>query len=323
MGINITTHLDQQTAFYYWVQATSGWNIHGHIIEKSAYFPMPAEHLHDRNQHALARVSKVLQNSNDPFAILRELYDNVATMSNEALKIKKAAEPLRQYFLNTIWSSQRDTLEQWKRTIEQYDFSDISIKLKKVNLFLETTHSDTLPEKIILLPNPPKTSSIGHKISGCNFILLRPDNKETQRSTQDTIATLVHEYIHTKEQLSPTAHQAMRSAYVHIIKPTNMSAPTGYTWKSYFVETLVHAFSCKQIGGYFRPEIYQKTYPTLDEMKAGYQQRITKNIAATADHIAWTSLQCLPMLMQYLEQGRTIDDAFCEHVAVKILNCKQ
>jgi len=303
MKIDIT--VSKSTCFYYWVQALSEWDARQPEIETHAYFKEKAGTLSSLQTNALTMIKHILLNSKEPRWVLSELYCN-RIASLEAVEIRHLARSFETLFAN-LWVDIEQPLAARRQKLQQSDLSQFNIPLKQIAQFLGSPFQLDKSTTVYLIQNAPFAPSAGHAINNTDFVLLHPAGREHTSDTNSTICTLVHELIHKIEFQASTARKLYKDSYDSIISPSGKLAPTGYTWKGLYSETLVYCFANKITGGYLRPQIFNKPLPSVEEMRAGFKRLLDSDRATTNDRIAWVALNIQEEVTSKMNEGRQID----------------
>lgn len=162
--------------------------------------------------------------------------------------------------------------------------------------------------------NIPDTGVIGHRISGTDFILLRPYIKYRQSAIANVVTVVLHEYIHAIESCSTRSRALMKQSYETCIAASHIRPPYGFTWKNMYIEALVYCFANNITGGYARTVVSGKPLPRIEEFQRGFRRLRAKGVATTNDVIAWAGLCITDMVAQYIDEGKVIDAEIVDHI---------
>ena len=310
----IVFSVDEQAAFYYWLQIVARWDDSSAIDAKSLTYYTGQIHsvLSQEQRKALHDVKYILQHNANPRQLLAELYaGNIR--SHDARTIAERALSCMPLFEAFVWRDAQKTVLRWRDLLQAYDFARTNELLMDIKAFLASTFDLHTTLTVYILPNIPDTGVIGHRISGTNFILLRP-YVEYRRSALANVATVVlHEYIHAIESCSTHSRALMKQSYETCIAASHIRPPYGFTWKSMYIEALVYCFANNITGGYARTVVSGKPLPRIEEFQRGFHRLRSKGTATTNDVIAWAGLCITDIAAQYIDEGKVID--------TKIVNC--
>jgi hypothetical protein len=90
----------------------------------------------------------------------------------------------------------------WRDLLQAYDFARTNELLMNIKTFLASTFNLHATLTVYILPNVPDAGVIGHRISGTDFILLRPYIEYRQSAIANVVTVVLHEYIHAIESCS-------------------------------------------------------------------------------------------------------------------------
>lgn len=314
--MNITIFTNKNTAFFYWLQVVSGWDdtaaVDGETFEHYRSF-IPQNDVIVKT--TLQQVSSFLRSCHDPRKLLGDVYAGDIS-GGEAQELGRYVSRLQPYF-DAVWAEQSSTLEQWKELLEAYDFTRFDESFAKVTGFLDSSFNLESAQTIYLLPNAPGKNTIGHRISGRNFILVRPPIDYNPDQLNSLVGVIVHEIIHAIEFESKTTRALMKQAYDTHIQPYDIPAPAGYTWKAMFLEAIVYCFANNITGGYLRPQIFGKARPTTDEFKQKANRFFAQNGLKTGHVLAWVGLCILPLVDEFMGGGRSVDQEVFNRVGIE------
>lgn len=313
--MSITISTNKNTAFFYWLQAVSGWDETAAADDETlAYYrSFIPNNDDDVAKRTLQNVKNLLRSCTDPRKLLSEVYAGNFSGS-AAQKLKKISFNLRPYF-DKMWFEQIDTIEQWSELLERYDFTRFDESFAKITAFLESSFNPESKQIIYLLPNALDKNTIGHRISSGDFILLRPPIEYNPDRLNSVICVIIHEILHAVEFGSKTTRKLMKQAYDAQLKPRNIPAPAGYTWKVMFFEAIVYCFANNITGGYLRPQIFGKPKPTTDEFEQKAHRFFEQNGLKTGHVLAWVGLCVLPLVDELMSEGKPVNQEVFDVVA--------
>jgi hypothetical protein len=311
--MDVVFSVDKQAAFYYWLQIVARWDDSSAVDAKSAAYYTGQIHsvLSQEQRKALHNVKYILQHNANPRQLLAELYaGNVR--SYDVQTIVEWALPCMPLFETFVWRDTQKTMLMWRDLLQAYDFARTNELLMNIKTFLASTFDLHTTLTVYILPNIPDTGVIGHRISGTDFILLRPYIKYRQSAIANVVTVVLHEYIHAIESGSTHSRALMKQSYEICIAANHIRPPHGFTWKNMYIEALVYCFANNITGGYARTVVSGKPLPRIEEFQRGFHRLRAKGAATTNDVIAWASLCITDIAAQYIDEGKVID--------VKIVN---
>lgn len=309
----IVFSVDKQAAFYYWLQIVARWDDSSAVDAKSlAYYTGQIHSMLSQEQRkALHDVKYILQHNANPRQLLAELYaGNIR--SHDAQTIAERTLSCLPLFEAFVWRDAQKTMLRWRDLLQAYDFARTNELLMNIKTFLASTFDLHTTLTVYILPNIPDTGVIGHRISGTDFILLRPYIKYRQSAIANVVTVVLHEYIHAIESGSTHSRALMKQSYEICIAANHIRPPHGFTWKNMYIEALVYCFANNITGGYARTVVSGKPLPRIEEFQRGFHRLRAKGAATTNDVIAWASLCITDIAAQYIDEGKVID--------VKIVN---
>lgn len=311
MNLDIT--IDKSTGFYYWIQSISKWDSSEVNADVGNYYQDVYTSLSNEQRFVLNKIKDILQNSEEPRWILAELYTG-SFKSNESMEIVVKSKQLKKVF-EEVWQKSLPHLETSLVTLQGEDFTRFDEPMKKIIDFLDADFNPQDLYTLYLLQNPLLGDAVGHAINNTQFILVRPSGDEHQSKINNTISTIAHEYIHAIEFKSKTSRELFKRSYDKYINIENIPDPDRYSWKMMYVEVLAYCFASKTIGGYLRPEIYQKPRPIVDEMQDGFWRLVKDGRHNTNHVINWAALNILPDVEEYIRNGRKIDQKITDKIS--------
>ena len=312
--MDVVFSVDKQAAFYYWLQIVAGWDDSPAVDAKSLAYYTGQIHsvLSQEQRKALHDVKYILQHSANPRQLLAELYvGNIR--SHDAQTIAERALSCMPLFEAFVWRDTQKTILRWRDLLQAYDFARTNELLMNIKAFLASTFDLHTTLTVYILPNIPGAGVIGHRISGTNFILLRPYAECRQSAIANVVTVVLHEYIHAIESCSTHSRALMKQSYETCIAVSHIRPPHGFTWKNMYIEALVYCFANNITGGYARTVVSGKSLPRVEEFQRGFHRLRAKGAATTNDVIAWAGLCITDMVAQYIDEGKVID--------TKIVNC--
>ena len=203
---------------------------------------------------------------------------------------------------------------RWRDLLQAYDFARTNELLMNIKTFLASTFDLHTTLTVYILPNIPDTGVIGHRISGTNFILLRPYIEYRRSAIANVVTVVLHEYIHAIESCSTHSRALMKQSYETCIAASHIRPPHGFTWKNMYIEALVYCFANNITGGYARTVVSGKPLPRIEELQRGFRRLRAKGAATTNDVIAWAGLCITDMVAQYIDEGKVIDAEIVDHI---------
>lgn len=304
--MNILPSINKNTAFFYWLQVVSGWDSTAAVDSVTYDYYLSFIPNSDKTAATtLGHIKTILQRHSNPRALLSAVYTDTFS-SNSAQQLKDYSSTLHPYF-DTLWQQQLPSLEAWHNLLIHYNFTALNSALTRLAVFMESSLDLKRMQTIYLLPNAPAKNTIGHSISSGGVILLRPPQHYDADKSSSVIGVIVHELLHSIEFRSKITRLQMERAYTTYIKPHNIPAPAGYSWKMMFIEATVYCFANSITGGLLRPEIFHKDTPTMDEFEEKFHQFFAKNGYKTTYVFAWVGLCMLPHVASALRAERRID----------------
>lgn len=304
--MNITISTNKTTAFFYWLQTVSGWDETAATDDKTlAYYRSFIPNGNSAAKNILQNVENLLRGCSDPRKLLSEVYAGNFS-SGAAQKLKKISSNLQPYF-DRLWLEQVGTLRQWCKLLERYNFARFDERFAKITTFLESSFDLQARQTIYLLPNAPGKNIIGHRISSGDFILLRPPIDYDPDRLNSVICVIIHEILHAVEFGSKTTRRLMKQAYDTYLKPHDIPAPAGYTWKAMFFEAIVYCFANNITGGYLRPQIFGKPKPTMDEFEQKANRFFEQSGLKTGHVLAWVGLRILLLVDKLMNEGEVVN----------------
>ena len=311
----IVFSVDKQAAFYYWLQIVAGWDDSSAVDAKSAAYYTGQIHsmLSQEQRKALHDVKCILQHNANPRQLLAELYaGNIR--SHDAQTIAERALSCMPLFEAFVWRDTQKTMLRWRDLLQAYDFARTNELLMNIKTFLASTFDLHTTLTVYILPNIPDTGVIGHRISGTNFILLRPYIEYRRSAIANVVTVVLHEYIHAIESCSTHSRALMKQSYETCIAASHIRPPHGFTWKNMYIEALVYCFANNITGGYARTVVSGKPLPRIEELQRGFRRLRAKGAATTNDVIAWAGLCITDMVAQYIDEGKVIDAEIVDHI---------
>ncbi len=311
----IVFSVDKQAAFYYWLQIVAGWDDSSAVDAKSAAYYTGQIHsvLSQEQRKALHDVKCILQHNANPRQLLAELYTG-NVRSHDAQTIAERALPCMPLFEAFVWRDTQKTMLMWRDLLQAYDFARTNELLMNIKAFLASTFDLHTTLTAYILPNIPDAGVIGHRISGTNFILLRPYIEYRQSAIANVVTVVLHEYIHAIESCSTHSRALMKQSYETCIAASHIRPPHGFTWKNMYIEALVYCFANNITGGYARTVVSGKPLPRIEEFQRGFHRLRSKGTATTNDVIAWAGLCITDMVAQYIDEGKVIDAEIVDHI---------
>lgn len=313
--MDVVFSVDKQAAFYYWLQIVAGWDDSSAVDAKSLAYYTGQIHsvLSQEQRKALHDVKCILQHNSNPRQLLAELYaGNVR--SHDAQTIAERTLSCLPLFEAFVWRDAQKTMLGWRDLLQAYDFARTNELLMNIKTFLASTFDLHTTLTVYILPNIPDTGVIGHRISGTDFILLRPYIKYRQSAIANVVTVVLHEYIHAIESGSTHSRALMKQSYEICIAANHIRPPHGFTWKNMYIEALVYCFANNITGGYARTVVSGKPLPRIEEFQRGFHRLRAKGAATTNDVIAWAGLCITDMVAQYIDEGKVIDAEIVDHI---------
>ena len=201
--MDVVFSVDKQAAFYYWLQIVAGWDDSSAIDAKSLTYYTGQIHsvLSQEQRKALHDVKYILQHNSNPRQLLAELYaGNIR--SHDAQTIAERTLSCLPLFEAFVWRDAQKTMLRWRDLLQAYDFARTNELLMNIKTFLASTFNLHATLTVYILPNVPDAGVIGHRISGTDFILLRPYIEYRQSAIANVVTVVLHEYIHAIESCS-------------------------------------------------------------------------------------------------------------------------
>ena len=269
--------------------------------------------LSQEQRKALHDVKYILQHNANPRQLLAELYaGNIR--SHDAQTIAERALSCLPLFEAFVWRDAQKTMLRWRDLLQAYDFARTNELLMNIKTFLASTFDLHTTLTVYILPNIPDTGVIGHRISGTDFILLRPYIKYRQSAIANVVTVVLHEYIHAIESGSTHSRALMKQSYEICIAANHIRPPHGFTWKNMYIEALVYCFANNITGGYARTVVSGKPLLRVEEFQRGFRRLRAKGAATTNDVIAWAGLCITDIAAQYIDEGKVIDAEIVDHI---------
>ena len=312
----IVFSVDEQAAFYYWLQIVARWDDSSAIDAKSLTYYTGQIHsvLSQEQRKALHDVKYILQHNANPRQLLAELYaGNIR--SHDARTIAERALSCMPLFEAFVWRDAQKTVLRWRDLLQVYDFARTDELLTNIKAFLASTFDLHTTLTVYILPNIPGAGVIGHRISGTDFILLRPYAECRQSALANVVTVVLHEYIHAIESCSTRSRALMKQSYETCIAASHIRPPYGFTWKNMYIEALVYCFANNITGGYARTVVSGNSLPRVEEFQRGFHRLRSKGTATTNDVIAWAGLCITDMVEQYIDEGKVIDVAVVDRIS--------
>lgn len=313
--MDVVFSVDKQAAFYYWLQIVAGWDDSSAVDAKSAAYYTGQIHsmLSQEQRKALHDVKCILQHNANPRQLLAELYaGNIR--SHDAQTIAERALSCLPLFEAFVWRDTQKTMLRWRDLLQAYDFARTNELLMNIKAFLASTFDLHTTLTVYILPNIPDTGVIGHRISGTNFILLRPYIEYRRSAIANVVTVVLHEYIHAIESCSTHSRALMKQSYETCIAASHIRPPHGFTWKNMYIEALVYCFANNITGGYARTVVSGKPLLRVEEFQRGFRRLRAKGAATTNDVIAWAGLCITDIAAQYIDEGKVIDAEIVDHI---------
>ena len=311
----IVFSVDEQAAFYYWLQIVAGWDDSSAVDAKSLAYYTGQIHsvLSQKQRKALHDVKCILQHNANPRQLLAELYAGNIRSHDAQIIVERTLScmPLFEAF---VWRDTQKTILRWRDLLQAYDFARTNELLMNIKAFLASTFDLHTTLTVYILPNIPDTGVIGHRISGTNFILLRPYIKYRRSALANVVTVVLHEYIHAIESCSTHSRALMKQSYETCIAASHIRPLYGFTWKNMYIEALVYCFANNITGGYARTVVSGKPLPRIEEFQRGFHRLRSKGTATTNDVIAWAGLCITDMVAQYIDEGKVIDAEIVDHI---------
>ena len=314
--MDVVFSVDKQAAFYYWLQIVAGWDDSSAVDAKSLAYYTGQIHsvLSQEQRKALHDVKCILQHNSNPRQLLAELYaGNVR--SHDAQTIAERTLSCLPLFEAFVWRDAQKTMLRWRDLLQAYDFARTNELLMNIKTFLASTFDLHTTLTVYILPNIPDTGVIGHRISGTDFILLRPYIEYRQSAIANVVTVVLHEYIHAIESGSTHSRALMKQSYEICIAANHIRPPHGFTWKNMYIEALVYCFANNITGGYARTVVSGKPLPRIEEFQRGFHRLRAKNAATTNDVITWVGLCITDIAAQYIDEGRAIDAVVADRIS--------
>ena len=313
--MDVVFSVDKQAAFYYWLQIVAGWDDSSAVDAKSAAYYTGQIHsvLSQEQRKALHDVKCILQHNANPRQLLAELYTG-NVRSHDAQTIAERALPCMPLFEAFVWRDTQKTMLMWRDLLQAYDFARTNELLMNIKAFLASTFDLHTTLTVYILPNVSDAGVIGHRISGTDFILLRPYAEYRQNAIANVVTVVLHEYIHAIESCSTRSRALMKQSYETCIAASHIRPPYGFTWKNMYIEALVYCFANNITGGYARTVVSGKPLPRIEEFQRGFHRLRSKGTATTNDVIAWAGLCITDMVAQYIDEGKVIDAEIVDHI---------
>lgn len=314
--MDVVFSVDKQAAFYYWLQIVAGWDDSSAVDAKSLAYYTGQIHsvLSQEQRKALHDVKYILQHNANPRQLLAELYaGNIR--SHDAQTIAERTLSCLPLFEAFVWRDAQKTMLRWRDLLQAYDFARTNELLMNIKTFLASTFDLHTTLTVYILPNIPDTGVIGHRISGTDFILLRPYIEYRQSAIANVVTVVLHEYIHAIESGSTHSRALMKQSYEICIAANHIRPPHGFTWKNMYIEALVYCFANNITGGYARTVVSGKPLPRIEEFQRGFHRLRSKGTATTNDVIAWAGLCITDMVAQYIDEGKVIDVAVVDRIS--------
>lgn len=311
----IVFSVDKQAAFYYWLQIVTRWDDSSAVDAKSLVYYTGQIHsmLSQEQRKALHDVKYILQHNANPRQLLAELYaGNIR--SHDAQAIAERALSCMPLFEAFVWHDTQKTMLRWRDLLQAYDFARTNELLMNIKAFLASTFDLHTTLTVYILPNIPDTGVIGHRISGTNFILLRPYIEYRRSAIANVVTVVLHEYIHAIESCSTHSRALMKRSYETCIAASHIRPPHGFTWKNMYIEALVYCFANNITGGYARTVVSGKPLLRVEEFQRGFRRLRAKGAATTNDVIAWAGLCITDIAAQYIDEGKVIDAEIVDHI---------
>ena len=311
----IVFSVDEQAAFYYWLQIVAGWDDSSAVDAKSLAYYTGQIHsvLSQKQRKALHDVKCILQHNANPRQLLAELYAGNIRSHDAQIIVERTLScmPLFEAF---VWRDTQKTILRWRDLLQAYDFARTNELLMNIKAFLASTFDLHTTLTVYILPNIPDTGVIGYRISGTNFILLRPYIKYRRSALANVVTVVLHEYIHAIESCSTHSRALMKQSYETCIAASHIRPLYGFTWKNMYIEALVYCFANNITGGYARTVVSGKPLPRIEEFQRGFHRLRSKGTATTNDVIAWAGLCITDMVAQYIDEGKVIDAKIVNYV---------
>lgn len=307
--MNLQIIISKSTAFYYWVQLMTNWDIYGVTGQAYRYY-MKSIELSDGEKNVLIRIADIYKHSNNPYGINYELYSGEIN-SDDAVEVCKLAEVLRRAY-EPIWNNNYNDIVRLKSSLENMNIASKSVSLlKKLNHLFDTDVDLSKKYPVYILPNTPGVggSSLG-KPGGNDTLMVVSTRKPkiiSRRASDEKIAlTIYHEYCHAFAKNS-TKFNNLISEGVGVIQCKGLA---GFTSAGFAKEAVTRA-------------IAQPDYDSLMASLAS-SERVNKPLdiveqsasstvpSGARSHAICTilSLKLLSMMKEYIAVNRVIDDNF-------------
>ncbi len=303
--------IDKDTCFYYWVQAVSGWDVYPPESTSYSYYREKLT-LTPYQQKNLSEIADLIAKHVKPRLLLVELYSGLLE-SESAMKIAGLSTALYSEF-EPIWQETEPWLIAWREQLTEADLDSFDSDFRSICIFLKSKpHRNATT--VYLLQNPPNAQPAGHAIKAAGFILVHPSGGTGDVALKATVATLVHEYIHTIEYGSLISRKTFEQSYNEIVKPTQATCPAGYEWPALYAETVVRIFANRITGGYFREKIYGKPAPTVQGMEDGFNKLYEQGRATVEQVASWVALHVLDDTIRYLKLNKQLDRKLVDNIS--------
>jgi len=310
--------LSKETAFFYWLQVISGWDKTA-SVDKATYCYY-SSFVVDNTESVLLKIRQIINSHDNPRSFLQLLYSGDFSDNREAKELIEISNDLRRYF-DVLWSDCFSSLEAWLYALEKYDFDRFDDSINNIVRFMGSSFDYRSEQKIYLLPNIPSKGTVGHRIRGSDFILLRPSMLYNDSKLNQVVCVIIHELLHDIEFSSSITRIYMKQSYREYIEPSGLLAPVGYNWKEMFIEALVYCFANNITGGYLRPEIFGERRPILSDFERKFDVFFKEHGLKTGYVISLAALCVLSNVEDYINKGLTVDKSIFDVISKEF--CKK
>lgn len=307
--MNLKVLVDRNACFYFWIQAVSGWDP-SLISEKTRNYY--AKDLTRKELLINDEIKSILQESSQPRWVLSDLYSGTLLLP-EAKHIAKIAEPLGSAF-EPLWEEALPLLKKARLDLEQYELNKFTDPMSKVTHFLASSFNPEDTHTLYLVNNMPGYNAWGLSIARNALIMVAPSRSGMRHELRNSISIIAHEYIHAIEFQSSISRELINNSYNKDIKPHNLPHPTPYKWRMMYVEAIAHCFVSPIIGGYLRPELFDKERPTIPEMESGFWKLVEEKTQTTEHIISWVALNILSDVEEYINSGKELDQYIVDKI---------
>lgn len=265
---------------------------------------------------ALEQLKSILEKDTGSYGWLWERYAGNEIKNPDEQKIwNKIVFALSPRF-EKLWKEELPLLESWRDGLVSTNGEVINKTIETFSNFVEV---DELIQKEIevrlctgYFPDAPE----GHaKKEFPTFVIANISHTSHEYATR-VLGLITHEILHKIEYQPPTLSELLKGAYEKVIKSTEIKAQ--WKWKYLLTESVLHSVASKRYNTYFGRMVMKNEEKIANDVLLSLDMEKYGDSHGALIRVVAGRIESLTT--KYLNEGRIVDEAYCNEVAKNWVN---